>query len=62
MAPRDAQYLTGPCSAGPEWADQGHGEGQSRLRDPFGHEWLLGHELEALTSDEIKRRFGAEQK
>jgi uncharacterized glyoxalase superfamily protein PhnB len=31
-----------------EPADQGHGERQSRLRDPFGHEWLLGHQLEAL--------------
>src|SRR5258708_1799329 len=30
-----------------EPADHGHGERQSRLRDPFGHEWLLGHELEA---------------
>jgi PhnB protein len=27
-------------------ADQGHGERQSRLRDPFGHEWLLGHPIE----------------
>ena len=25
--------------------DQGHGERQSRLRDPFGHEWLLGHPI-----------------
>jgi PhnB protein len=31
-----------------EPSDQSHGERQSRLRDPFGHEWLLGHELEAL--------------
>ena len=44
-----------------EPADQGHGERQSRLRDPFGHEWLLGHELEAVSPDEIKRRFEAEQ-
>ena len=41
--------------------DFGHGERQSRVRDPFGHEWLLGHELEALSSEEIKRRFDAEQ-
>jgi len=27
--------------------DEGHGERQARLRDPFGHEWLLGHSLEA---------------
>jgi PhnB protein len=41
--------------------DYGHGERQSRVRDPFGHEWLLGHELEALSSEEIKQRFDAEQ-
>ena len=44
-----------------EPADQGHGERQSRLRDPFGHEWLLGQELEAVSPEEIKRRFEAEQ-
>ena len=38
-------------------ADHRHGERQSRLRDPFGHEWLLGHELEAISPEEIKRRF-----
>jgi PhnB protein len=41
--------------------DFAHGERQSRVRDPFGHEWLLGHELEALSSEEIKQRFDAEQ-
>jgi uncharacterized glyoxalase superfamily protein PhnB len=44
-----------------EPTDYGHGERQSRLRDPFGHEWLLGHELEAVSGEEIKRRFEAEQ-
>jgi PhnB protein len=42
--------------------DYAHGERQSRVRDPFGHEWLLGHELEALSSEEIKQRFDAEQR
>ena len=28
-----------------EPADQEHGERQCLLRDPFGHEWLLGHEI-----------------
>jgi uncharacterized glyoxalase superfamily protein PhnB len=41
--------------------NQGHGERQSRIRDPFGHEWLLGHELEALSAEEISARFQAEQ-
>lgn len=40
-----------------EPADQGHGERQCRLRDPFGHEWLLGHKIEKVTPKEIKRRF-----
>jgi PhnB protein len=43
-----------------EPTDQGHGERQCRLRDPFGQEWLLGHQLEALSDDEIKRRYDAE--
>jgi PhnB protein len=43
-----------------EPTDQGHGERQARVRDPFGHEWLLGHQLEAVSSDEIQRRFAAE--
>ncbi|HEX6909745.1 MAG TPA: VOC family protein [Longimicrobium sp.] len=41
-------------------ADQAHGERQGRIRDPFGHEWLLGHPTGApLTDDEIRRRFEA---
>jgi PhnB protein len=28
-----------------EPTDEPHGERQCRIRDPFGHEWLLGHEL-----------------
>ena len=28
-----------------EPTDYDHGERQCRVRDPFGHEWLLGHEL-----------------
>jgi PhnB protein len=40
--------------------DEGHGERQARLRDPFGHEWLLGHQIEAVSPEEIQRRFPAE--
>lgn len=42
-----------------EPTDQAHGERQSRVRDPFGHEWLLGHSLEKLSDEEIERRFSA---
>lgn len=41
-------------------AEQGHGERQSRLRDPFGHEWLLGHQVDDVSPEEIRRRFEAQ--
>lgn len=40
--------------------DYAHGERQCRLRDPFGHDWLLGHQLEELSEQEIARRYTAE--
>lgn len=41
-------------------SDEGHGERQCRIRDPFGHEWFLGHEIEPVPPEEIKRRFEVE--
>src|SRR5690606_5126542 len=41
-------------------ADQVHGERQCRLRDPFGHEWLLGHPVEDVPLEEVRRRIEAE--
>jgi PhnB protein len=43
-----------------EPTDYAHGERQCRIRDPFGHEWLLGHSLEDVSDEEIARRFDAE--
>ena len=40
-----------------EPSDQFWGERVCKLRDPFGHEWLLGHEIEKLSVDEMKRRM-----
>ncbi|CAN5653732.1 VOC family protein [soil metagenome] len=37
--------------------DQFYGERSCRLRDPFGHTWLIGHELEKLTPQEMQRRY-----
>lgn len=39
--------------------DQFYGERSGLLRDPFGHEWLLGGHLETLTPDEMQRRYTA---
>lgn len=34
-----------------EPTDEPHGERQCKFRDPFGHEWLLGHEIEKLSPE-----------
>lgn len=39
--------------------DQFYGERASRLRDPFGHQWLIGHEIEAMSPTEMQRRYDA---
>lgn len=37
--------------------DQFYGERSCRLVDPFGHQWLLGHEIEKLEVGEMQRRY-----
>jgi PhnB protein len=37
--------------------DRFHGERSGTVRDPFGHEWLIGHSLEELTPQEMQRRY-----
>ncbi len=39
--------------------DQFYGERSCRLRDPFGHTWLIGHSIEAVTPQEMQRRYDA---
>ena len=40
-------------------ADQFYGERSGTVRDPFGHEWNVGHEIEAVTPEEMQRRYDA---
>lgn len=40
-------------------ADQFYGERSGTLRDPFGHEWNIGHEIEKVAPDEMQRRYDA---
>ena len=42
-----------------EPADQFYGERGGTVRDPFGHEWLFGHEIEKVTPEEMQRRYTA---
>jgi PhnB protein len=37
--------------------NQFYGERTGVIRDPFGHEWLLGEQIEAMTPEEMQRRF-----
>jgi uncharacterized glyoxalase superfamily protein PhnB len=40
-------------------ADQFYGERSGTVRDPFGHEWNIGHEIEKVTPAEMQRRYDA---
>ena len=39
--------------------DQFYGERSGTVRDPFGHEWMIGHEIEKVTPEEMQRRYDA---
>lgn len=39
--------------------DQFYGERSGTVRDPFGHEWLIGGQIESVTPDEMQRRYTA---
>lgn len=40
-------------------SDQFYGERGGRVRDPFGHQWLLGHQIEEVPVEEMQRRYTA---
>ncbi len=42
-----------------EPTDQFYGERSSKVLDPFGHEWLLGSQIEEVSREEMQRRFDA---
>ena len=42
-----------------EPSDQFYGERSCRIRDPFGHTWLLGHNIEDVSHEEMQRRYTA---
>ena len=39
--------------------DHFYGERACRVRDPFGHTWLIGHEIEKVAVEEMQRRYDA---
>ncbi len=40
-----------------EPSDHFYGERSGSIYDPFGHRWLIGHSIEAVTPDEMQRRY-----
>ena len=38
-------------------ADHFYGERSGPVRDPFGHEWNIGHAIEEVTPAEMQRRY-----
>ena len=40
-------------------ADQFYGERTGMIRDPFGHEWLLGQHIEDISTEEMQKRYTA---
>ena len=38
-------------------ADQFYGERGGSIRDPFGHEWMIGHSIEEVSPEEMQRRW-----
>lgn len=40
-------------------SDQFYGERSGTVRDPFGHDWHIGHSIETVTPEEMQRRYTA---
>jgi PhnB protein len=40
-------------------SDAFYGERSGTVRDPFGHEWLIGHSIEEVKPEEMQRRYTA---
>ena len=38
-------------------SDAFYGERSGTVRDPFGHEWMIGHSIEDVTPEEMQRRY-----
>ena len=39
--------------------NQFYGERSGTIRDPFGYDWMIGHEVEKVEPEEMQRRYTA---
>jgi uncharacterized glyoxalase superfamily protein PhnB len=54
-----AQALSAGATVVRPLQNQFYGERSGTVRDPFGHEWLLGGHIETVTPEEMQRRYTA---
>ncbi|NML30223.1 VOC family protein [Paraburkholderia antibiotica] len=54
-----AQAVQAGASVVRPLTDHFYGERSATVRDPFGHQWMLGAQIEALTPEEMQRRYTA---
>lgn len=40
-------------------SDAFYGERGGKVKDPFGHTWMIGHSIEQVTPEEMQRRYDA---
>lgn len=40
-----------------EVSDQFYGQRSGTIRDPFGHRWSIGHDVEDVSPEELQRRY-----
>jgi len=52
-----ARAVTAGATMLSEISDAFYGERGGRLRDPFGHVWLIGHQIEEVAPQEMQRRY-----
>ena len=52
-----ARAITAGATVTRQPEDQFYGERTAAIRDPFGHEWLLGHTIEPVSPEEMQRRY-----
>jgi PhnB protein len=53
------QAVAAGCEVIFELEDQFYGDRTGRLRDPFGHQWILSTHIEDVSPDELERRMKA---
>ena len=52
-----AQAVEAGATVTREPQDHFYGERSGSLRDPFGYDWMIGHSIEEVSTEEMQRRY-----